>query len=179
MHNNTQRKECTEDYALNFIFGSRLLSFPCVFTSYNEVICPEWFEASAIAYTFLILGSRLARALIQEHPSCTPAHLCCTSACLVHPVLFVCLLVAVAYPQDQCRTLDSAAVYSCRCRTIPAARFAPFFIYSKLHNIIYRHRDTPLQKQYANSCAARGLHRFSQGVHAGVALLVRQCECTF
>ena len=61
------------------------------------VYCPEWFEASAVAYTLVVLGSRLARSLVgtPSHPTQLRRASACPVSLYCFVFVFVCLLVAI------------------------------------------------------------------------------------
>ena len=75
------------------------------------VYCPEWFEASAVAYTLVILSSRLARSLVgtSSHPHATSSSFCVSR--IVCTILFLFLFVCSS-PLFARRTPDSVSFWS-------------------------------------------------------------------
>ena len=83
---------------------------PCI-TSFCRCYIPEWFEANAVAYTLVVLSSRLARSLVgtPSHPHATSSSFCVSR--IVCTVLFLFLFVCLS-PLFARRTPDCVSFWS-------------------------------------------------------------------
>ena len=98
-------------YAHNLVLPL-VVALALVLHRYIVIYPQEWFEASAVAYTLIVLGSRLARSLVgtPSHPHATSSSFCVSR--IVCPVLFCFYLFA----RRHCSHVERPTAYQRSCR---------------------------------------------------------------